>query len=254
MKTSLATLLVAFVLAVPASAERLIVSVSNDRVTVTPSYAGDELVLFGAVEREADGPARAYDLVVTVRGPRGDMTTWRKERAFGVWVNSDSRQFLGVPQYLAIFGSRPFDAIAPAEVQRRQQLGIANVLLTQRVGPDFADVVPSDAFRSAFVRLRNEQGLYRESTSAVTFLTPTLFRTGIPLPANVPIGGYDVEIKLFSDGAMVAQTDTRFAIVKVGFEQFIADAARHNGLLYGLATIALALMSGWAASVVFRRD
>ena len=35
----------------PARAERLIVSVSNHRVTVTPNYAGEELVLFGSVER-----------------------------------------------------------------------------------------------------------------------------------------------------------------------------------------------------------
>ena len=36
--------------AAPASAERLIVSVSNHRVTVTPNYSGEELVLFGSVE------------------------------------------------------------------------------------------------------------------------------------------------------------------------------------------------------------
>ena len=108
------------------------------------------------------------------------------------------------------------------------------MLLTQRVGPDYADVVPNDAFRSAFVRLRSEHGLYREETSAVTFLTPTLFRTGIPLPAEVPIGTYDVEIKLFSDGALVTRTETAFEIVKVGFEQFVATTARQNGFVYGL--------------------
>ncbi len=36
----------------PARAERLIVSVSNHRVTVTPNYSGEELVLFGSVEKE----------------------------------------------------------------------------------------------------------------------------------------------------------------------------------------------------------
>jgi uncharacterized protein (TIGR02186 family) len=128
------------------------------------------------------------------------------------------------------------------------------VLLTQRVGPDYADVVPNDAFRSAFVRLRSEHGLYREQTSAVTFLTPTLFRTGIPLPANVPIGTYDVGIKLFSAGALVTQTQTTFEIVKVGFEQFVATTARQDGLLYGLVTAFMALMTGWMASIVFRKD
>ncbi len=234
--------------ALPAHAERLIVSVSNHRVTVTPNYSGEELVLFGSVEKDASTPATRnnYDLVVTVAGPRADMVTRRK--------NTDYRQFLQVPTYLALFSNRPFDAIASPEVQRRQQLGLNNVHLTQRVGPDYADVVPNDAFRSAFVRLRSEHGLYREATSAVTFLTPTLFRTGIPLPAEVPIGTYDVEIKLFSDGALVTHTETAFEIVKVGFEQFVANTARQDGLVYGLVTAFMALMTGWMASIVFRKD
>jgi uncharacterized protein (TIGR02186 family) len=257
-RTSLATAaaLAAILAVTPACAERLIVSVSNHRVTVTPNYSGEELVLFGSVEKDASTPASRnnYDLVVTVAGPRADMVTRRKERKFGIWINTDYRQFLKVPTYLALFSNRPFDAMASPEVQRRQQLGLNNVLLTQRVGPDFADVVPNDAFRSAFVRLRREHGLYREETSAVTFLTPTLFRTGIPLPAEVPIGAYNVEIKLFADGALVTKTETAFEIVKVGFEQFVANTARQNGFAYGLVTAAMALMTGWMASIVFRKD
>src|SRR5262249_11728077 len=242
--------------AAPARAERLIVSVSNHRVTVTPNYSGEELVLFGAVEKDAATPtgARSYDLVVTVAGPRADIVTRRKERKFGIWVNSDYRQFVKVPTYLALFANRPFDDIASADVARRQQLGLDNVLLTQRIGPDYADVVPNASFRSAFVRLQLQRGLYREDTSAVTFITPTLFRTGIPLPAQVPIGTYDVEIRLFANGALVTRTETAFEIVKVGFEQFVANTARQNGFIYGLMTAAMALMTGWMASIVFRKD
>ena len=253
--------LIAIALAMPLAAaaargERLIVSVSNHRVTVTPNYSGEELVLFGSVEKDASTPTSrgSYDLVVTVSGPKDDMVTRRKERKFGIWINTDYRQFLKVPGYLALFANRPFDEIAPPEVERRQQLGLNNVLLTQRVGPDYADVVPNDPFRSAFVRLQRQRGLYREDTAAVTFLTPTLFRTGIPLPAEVPIGTYEVEIKLFSKGALVTRTETAFEIVKVGFEQFVATTARQNALAYGLVTAAMALLTGWLASIVFRRD
>src|SRR5580692_6709765 len=121
----------------PVKAERLIVSVSNHRVTVTPNYSGEELVLFGSVEKDATTPSTRnnYDLVVTVAGPPADMVRRRKERKFGIWINTDYRQFLQVPTYLALFANRPFNAIASPDVERRQQLGLNNVLLTQRVGP-----------------------------------------------------------------------------------------------------------------------
>jgi uncharacterized protein (TIGR02186 family) len=238
-----------------AHSESLIVSVSNHRITVTPNYSGEELVLFGSIERDSKSRERAdYDIVVTVSGPRADMVTRRKERKLGIWVNVDSREFIQVPSYLGIFSNRPIDDIAAPDVQRRQQIGLNNFFLPQRMGPDVANVVASDPFRSAFVRLRTSHGLYREQTSAVTFLTPTLFRTGIPLPAEVPIGTYDVDIKLLAGGMPIAKTETAFEIVKIGFEQFVANAARQHGLLYGLGTALMALMTGWFASVVFRKD
>src|ERR1700727_652798 len=91
----------AAVSASPACAERLIVSVSNHRVTVTPNYSGEELVLFGSVEKDSTTPPNrnSYDLVVTVGGPRAHMGTRRKERKFGIWINTDYREFLQVPTF-----------------------------------------------------------------------------------------------------------------------------------------------------------
>jgi uncharacterized protein (TIGR02186 family) len=251
-----ALLALALPLVGPAHAEKLIVSVSNARVTVTPNYAGGELVLFGVIERDDPGFAdhAKYDLVITVIGPRANMVTRRKERKFGIWINTDSREFLMVPSYLAVFTNRPIDAIAPLEVRRRQQLGLNHILLTQRIGTDYADVVADDLFRTAFIRLRTERGLYTEDSAAVKFLAPTLFRTAIPLPAEVPIGSYEVQVKLFAGGELLTQTDSSFEIAKVGFEQFVANAARQHGVIYGLITALIALMTGWIASIVFRRD
>src|ERR1700752_1403524 len=112
-----ALVLIGALVAVPARAERLIVSVSNHRVTVTPNYSGEELVLFGSVEKDANTPAgrNSYDLVVTVVGPRAHRVPRRKERKFGIWINTDYREFIQVPTYLALFSNRPFEAIAPSE-------------------------------------------------------------------------------------------------------------------------------------------
>jgi uncharacterized protein (TIGR02186 family) len=256
----LAAALIAAVLALAATpaaaAERLIISVSNHRVMVTSSYTGVDLVLFGSVERDQATVARrgGYDVVVTVTGPRDTERTRRKSRVLGIWVNTEARTFVNVPSYLAVISSKPTEAIADADTLRRLQVGFDNILLPQQIGPDVADVVREDPFRQAFVRLKQEHKLYIERENAVTFLTPTLFRAEVPMPANVPFGIYEVDVKLFADGTMTAQSNTALEVIKVGFEQFVADAARDRSLLYGLTTAMLALLTGWFASVVFRRD
>jgi uncharacterized protein (TIGR02186 family) len=239
----------------PAAAERLVVSLSNHRVAVTSSFVGEDLVLFGTIEPDAGKTVRsAYDLVVTVTGPRQTLRTRRKERVLGIWVNIDSREFVRAPSYLAVLSNRPVTEIAHPDILRRLQVGLDNFLLPQRIGPDLADTVRDDPFRVAFVRLENQQGLYREASTAVTFLTPTVFRAAIPLPADVPTGNYAIDVKLFANGAMIASTDSALEVIKTGVEQYVADAAINNGLLYGLATALMALFIGWFGSVVFRRD
>jgi uncharacterized protein (TIGR02186 family) len=238
----------------PAAAERLIVSLSNHRVMITSNYTGVELVLFGAVEREAASlHGGAYDIVATITGPREPLRTRRKQRVLGIWVNTESRTFVDTPSYLAVLASRPLDAITGAENQRRLQLGIAHTPFPELIHNDIG-AVSNDPFRTALIDLMRERGLYSEEPNAVTFLTPTLYRAAITLPAEVPIGNYNVDVKLFAGGNLIAHTDTAFEIVKVGFEQFVVTAARDHGLAYGLATAMMALLTGWMASVTLRRD
>jgi uncharacterized protein (TIGR02186 family) len=239
----------------PAAAERLVVSLSNHRVAVTSSFVGEDLVLFGTIEPDAGKFVRPnYDLVVTVNGPRQTLRTRRKERVLGIWVNVDSREFVRVPSYLAVLSNRPVTEIAQPDVLRRLQVGLDNFLLPQHIGADIADTVRDDPFRVAFLRLETLYGLYRESGTAVTFLTPTVFRVAIPVPANVPTGNFAIDVKLFADGALIARTNSALEVIKAGFEQYVADAARDHGLLYGLVTALMALVTGWFGSVVFRRD
>jgi uncharacterized protein (TIGR02186 family) len=242
----------------PAAAERLVTSVSRHQVLVNSNFTGTSIVLFGTVEPDSPAAARrrnaGYDIVVTVTGPRHSIVTRRKERVAGIWTNVASRTFVNVPSYLAIFSNQPFNKIANADTLRRQQIGLDNTLLPQQIGPDIGDPGPNDPFRANFVRLKTEHKLYIQTTNGVTLLTPTVFRAELPLPAETMIGNYDVEVEVFADGAQVARGASAFELIKVGFEQFVATAARDHGVLYGLATAMMAIMTGWFASVVFRKD
>ncbi|HTK12591.1 MAG TPA: TIGR02186 family protein [Xanthobacteraceae bacterium] len=248
--------LAALMLPQEAAAERLITSLSNHRVSVSSNFVGDEVVLFGSVELDKGATPRQqpYDLVVTVIGPRNNERTRRKQRVLGIWMNVDSRAFIDVPSYLVSLSNRPVAAIADELTRRRLQLGVENTMLPQKIGPDVADVVRDDPFRKAFIRLKTERDLYLEIPNGVTFFTPTLFRATIPLPANAPIGTYEIDAELFNEGKPIARGNSALEVIKVGFEQYVATAAVNDGILYGLLTSLMALVTGWLASIVFRRD
>ena len=233
----------------PAAAQRLIASLSNHRVMVTSSFTGADLVLFGVIETPVPRKG-GYDIVATIIGPRRDMVAYRKGRVLGIWANVDSRTFEKAPSYLAVLANRPLDAIANAETRRRLQLGLDNIAL--RPGAPAADT--EDPFRTAFMDINQKRGLYLEEENGITFLGPTLFSAPIRLPAGVPVGNYEVDVRLFVDGNLVARSPSAFEVYKAGFEQFVTASVRTHPFLYGLTTATMALAIGWLASILFRRD
>ncbi len=241
-----------FMLSAPraAGAERLVASLSSHVVQITSNFTGVELTLFGTVEGDerATLPAGGYDVVVTVTGPPQSLVIREKERKFGIWMNAASRTFTDTPSYLTVLSNRPFDSIASPGTLRHRQIGIANVLQPRMM----AGV--TNPFLEAFVRFKRERSLYGETTDGVTFLTSRLYRAPIFVPAEAMVGTYDVDVKLFAGGDEIARTNQAFEIKTVGFERFMADAAVNHGLAYGLATTMMAVMTGWFASILFRRD
>ena len=106
----------------PAVAERLVTSISRHQVMVTSNFSGTSIVLFGTVEPDTPNARRragAYDLVVTVTGPKETIVERRKERMLGIWTNMASRTFVNVPSYLAVLSNQPFNQITDAETVRR---------------------------------------------------------------------------------------------------------------------------------------
>ena len=247
-------LVAAAMIGAPAHAETLVASLSTSRVAITSNYTGASVVVFGAIERDAQTIARAsgYDIVVTVRGPRQTVVVREKERLGPIWLNREQQRLDDIPLYIAVLASRPVEDLTTAPLRRRFKVGLEAIVEAH----DFAENRDStDApFRRALLRLQKQERLYLENPRGVTFITPTLFRAPVPLPAIAPPGNYEVEIVLFSDNVVLARAQTNFELVKIGFEQQVAAAAREWSVLYGLAVAAMALLFGWVASVIFRRD
>ena len=75
-------------------------------------------------------------------------------------------------------------------------------------------------------------GLSAEQRADVMGLAQVWLQEGTgAIVADVPVGTYDVDVKLFADGLLLAQQRTALETAKVGFEQFVASAAREHGVV-----------------------
>jgi len=239
---------------VPALAESLVVSLSTSRVLISSNYTGSSIVAFGAVERDAQSVARAsgYEAVVTVRGPRQTLTVREKRPVGPIWVNRAEQSFPKAPAFLAVLSSAPIETITTEPLRRRLRVGLDAI--TEAAGPGASGPSEPNRFRDALVRLEKREGLYFEEERGVSFITRTIFRAAVPVPATAPPGNYEVEVALFADQVLLSRAFTNFELVKTGFEQQVAVLARDWSAVYGAATAGVALLFGWLASVVFRRD
>jgi len=235
----------------PARSDDLVSGLSTDLIQITSNFTGTEIVLFGAIEPTEDtGPAKDQDLVVVIRGPDIDMTVRRKARVFGVWVNREQIDFVGMPGYYFLASTRPIDDIASLSTLQRFHLGTANLEPTVRgkVDPNEAN-----AFRAAAIRDRKREHLYWESPTGIEFLSRTLFRARIPVPASVPPGQYRAEVYLFRGGTVISAQSSPLFIDKSGFERRVYNYAYDASFAYGSAAVAMAFAFGWMAFLVFRQ-
>ena len=246
LRLTAAVLLALLVQDVSAGAVEVIATVAPAKISVAASYSGRSIVVFGAIAKGE--PAHHYDAVVTVAGPPQNLNVRRKERVLGVWVNRRSRTFIAIPSFLAVFSNRKFDAVAAEATQRRYGIGLKHAIFAG----DSVD--ESDPFEANLIKARMDENLYVERPNGLNFVSPAVFRAEVPLPKSALTGAYDVDMKVFADGTLVAHGSSNFTVEKIGVAQFVVTSSLDHSLFYGLATMAMALLTGWIGSVAFRRS
>lgn len=229
--------------------------VSTRRVAVTSSFTGIEIVVFGAVDysRQPSAEAGYYDVVVVVEGTPTRLVARKKSRVLGLWLNTDSLTFQSVPSFYAIASTRPLDETAPEEVLRQSGIGFDFVPMTPGKSGDERSASEVKQFRDAVVRLKKREKLYSEVEYGTVFIGRSLFRASVDVPANVTVGPFHTRVYLFRNGELLSRYVARLNLEREGVEQLIYEAAHRWPLAYGIATVALAMMSGLLASTLFRR-
>ena len=234
--------------------ETIQIGLSTDRVFITSDFAGADLTIFGALDFADPLFARQgrYDVIVVLEGPARPVVVRRKSRVLGMWINTWSETFVNVPMSYSVATTRVWQDITGPENYRQLALGADNIALMPQDRGD--DPVTIAEFTAALRERKKASGLYSERVGGVQFLSQSLFRATLHLAPNVPVGTHRARAFLFKNGLFIKENSAQLAILKAGFEQRVHRAAQQHGFLYGLAAVALAILTGWAGRLIFRKD
>lgn len=245
-------LLLSFILcftAMIAAAEEIVLGLSSDTVSINTNFDGSEILVFGAVKRDAPIPDDPpLQVIVTVSGPSETMTVRRKEKKFGIWVNTDAVEIDSAPSFYAISTSTLLGLSLSETEDVRHKVSIPRAI--RSVGAP-ANISNSETFTDALIRIKSRSNQYQLNEGTVSLDEQTLFRTSIALPAALTEGDYETRIFLTRGGDVVAQYETSIYVRKVGMERWLFTMSRQQAFLYGLMSLAIAIFAGWGASAIF---
>lgn len=237
-----------------AAAESIQIGLSTDRVSITSDFSGTDLTIFGALDNADPFFARQgrYDVIVVLEGPARPVVVRKKNRVLGMWINTQSETFINVPVSYSLATTRAMQDITNPSNFRQMALGADNLNVTplDRDG----DPLTLEEFTAALRERKRASGLYSERIGGVQFLSQSLFRATLHLAPNVPVGTHRARAFLFKNGLFIKENSAQLAILKAGFEQQVFRLAQTQGLLYGIFSVLLAIVTGWIGRLIFRKD
>ncbi len=245
-------LLIAFALWYsPAQAnEEIVAGLSQNRVAITADFSGSEIMIYGAVKRDAPPPGSApLEVIVTVEGPSAPISVRRKERRAGIWVNTDEIQINRAPSFYAVASTGPMDRVLSQTEDLRHKITLFRAI--SAVGTK-SKVEDAENFVDALIRIRSREDQFRVMEGSIQFTEQTLFRADIGLPANLTEGNYRVRLFLTRSGTVVDKIERRIFVRKEGLERILYNLSREQPLIYGILSLLIALAAGYGASAAFR--
>ena len=237
-------------LAPPLRAETIVAGLSQNSVSITTNFDGSEILIYGAVKRDAPSTAtKPLEVIITVEGPSLPVTIRLKDKRAGIWVNTGAVTVDSAPTFYAVATTGPLSRVLKDTDNLRFRITIPRVIRAIGITSEAQD---AGDYVQAFLRLQDEAGIYRVDQGAVELLEDTLFRTDVTLPASLTDGEYRVRIFLTRDGHVVDQQERIIGVRKAGIERFLFNLAQGQPLLSGLLSVLMAVIAGWAASAAFR--
>ncbi|MDA3889695.1 MAG: TIGR02186 family protein [Allgaiera sp.] len=236
--------------ATAASAQKLVTGVSRDQVAITANFDGSDILVYGAVARDAPPPKGVtQNIIITLEGPSEPLIVRKKARMLGIWANHESVRVDSAPSFYSVSTTAPVSSVISHTEDLRYHISVP--LAIREIGGTATAQHPKK-FIDALIKIRTKEGKYESEIGAVKFKDNTLFSTRVQLPANLTEGAYKLRIFLTQDRKVIDMSQTSIQVSKAGIERWLFNLSADRPALYGILSLFIAISAGWLASAAFQ--
>jgi uncharacterized protein (TIGR02186 family) len=194
----------------------------------------------------------AQVLVVVTGDPIAEQFN-RKGRLGPFWGSVGKVSVSGVPRLHLVASDQPASALLPRAVIEERLLDVEAVARRAKFDAPGADRA---VIEREYVKLKQAGGVLGAFVGALRYdrtVTPTLFTASIAWPDAVAPGRYRVQVVHVRGGAVVADQEASLDVVYEGLPRLVAHVAFEQSLLFGIASVLVAVSVGFMMGLVFKR-
>lgn len=184
------------------------------------------------------------NVFIKVEGPFQDYKIIKKEKHFGLWINSKSIVVSSMPSFYKLYST----------VQNNVNFDILNQLQFQMDPKNFEikrahDFTTQNDFYKAFKENQMKLGLYNCSVDQIQSINNNFFKAHIYLPISVVPGNYNITIYYIDQKGLLEKDEKLFFTIKqFGLQEKIYNFAAKHTFIYSLIAILMALTIGGIAA------
>ncbi len=229
---------------------KLTTTVNHDHLYIDAFYHGGTVSVRGESEP-------GTDLIIKISAAEGDVSLKRKGKVGGLlWMNVGDLHFSQVPGLYLLKSSKNIAEMMKPEEAERHVLGY-DALGRHLVVEPAATESEKEEIVGQFIQFQEQHNLYAQQTGEIEFADENgkrIYRTVFAWPFQAKPGDYAVDVYEVKDGQVVAAAQSAVKVEQAGTVKYLAGLARNNGAIYGIFSIIVALVSGFGAGAIFRKQ
>lgn len=232
------------------SSAELTIKANHDHIKIDFFYNGTTVSVGGVSDP-------GVDLVVKIASAEGRQTLRKKGKLGGLlWMNVGNLSFEHVPNLYFIHSTKRLDEILTPEEMDKYLIGYQSLERHTEISP-LSDEKEKDRWFNEFIRFKEFTRLYSTSYGRISLSEgdkkQQAYHILLDWPYQAQPGSYTVTVYGIRDKKVIEKAESIMVVEQVGFVKALSTMAKNNGSLYGVLSIAIALVAGFGVGIIFRK-